>query len=417
MRNTLKTFVCLTLLLGLLIRIQSHLQAQAPEQPDSLYWVDWSQNGSRIVTANADGINIYNAEFKLLNSRHYPESSEAISLNSLSPDGSRLAILNQIWDANTLQMLLQFEPSHLLGNWSKDGKSIAAVAFDTNSIAVYDTVTGNLTREISGDFRLKDYPVWSPDSTHFATVDRAKTLIIIDISTGEIIAHYPHEDFLGPIIWSPDGTQLAYGGFAEVEPNTPGSRLNEGSTTGALRDSVYIADATTGQILHTFTGLPYFVTHLAWSPDGTELLAVTGFKEVYIWSAKTGQLIDKYETTGGVIGIDYSPFGGQIMIGFKVNNDTPSVQLGSSIFQATSTRSFLDGAIQMIVPAPSTERLQAIMNECATNQTAVSQVNGLIAAQEFHNFTQAISRLPASDIPPGCAADLIAVAEALQAGQ
>lgn len=419
MKHVLQWSIYICLLLTVFIQIQPRVKAQSPEQLDSIYWFDWGQNGSRIAVASASGVTIYDSAFNPLAFRQQPDPNEALILTSISPDVTRLATKNEIWDINTLEVLLRLDAAYPLGNWSRDGKLISAVGSDLQSILVYDAHTGNLAKTISTQgINLTFNPVWSPDNTRFAATDKAQTLIIIDSVMGEIVARYPHKDLLGPISWSPDGTQLAYGGFAEVEPGTLGSQPSSGSVTGAVRNSVYIANAANGQILQTFTDLPRQIAQLLWSPDGNQLFAITGLGHGYIWDVKSGQLIDSYKTPNYLlVGVDYSPFGGQIMMGFNLGRPIASTQPDSFAAQSTFTHSFLDGAIQMIVPAPSTERLQAIMNECATNQTAVSQVNGFIAAQEFHNFTQAISRLPASDIPPGCAADLIAVAEALQAGQ
>jgi WD40 repeat protein len=393
------------------------VHGQSDAQPASVYWFDWSQDETKVAVATVEGISIYDSEFRLLAFRPQPDPNSWLRPAGLSPDGMKLTTHNEVWDTKTLQTLVQIEPGYNLGAWSHDGKLIATLAPDAHSVVIFDAATGKLIKTIaSGDtYPLSFLPTWSPDGTRLAAIVRGRGVIIFDVAQGEVSARYPHEYFLQLISWSPDGTRLAYGEFGEVAPGTAGSILHSGSITGAIRNSVYITNVATGQILHTFTGLPTIgIQNLIWSPDGTQLLGVSS-KQIYIWDAKSGQQISNYETVGGLTEVKYSPYGGQVMMGFNLYwYKGPSSGLTP---QSVFTRTFLGGAIQMAVPAPSLEKLQAITERCKAPAAVQQALTAQVQAKQLPAFIQQVEALTDAQIPPGCKADLLAVAQALQAKQ
>ncbi|MDX2162267.1 MAG: hypothetical protein SF162_13155, partial [bacterium] len=70
--------------------------------------------------------------------------------------------------------------------------------------------------------------------------------------------------------------------------------------------------------------------------------------------------------------------------------------------------------VQIIVPDPSPERLQAIAAQCGAPLTVERGLDAAIAAADYADVIAQIDALPAGTIPPACAADLRAVAAAMQ---
>ncbi|MEO8612308.1 MAG: hypothetical protein ABI690_30715 [Chloroflexota bacterium] len=391
--------------------------AQSDIQPASVYWFDWSRDGEKIAVATRESLTIYDSQFHLLTFRPQPDPTRARSFASLSPNGTLLATENEIWDTATLKTLFQLQTAYGLGEWNPDGTLISAIATDAHGIVVYDTTSGNLVKTIpTGDTVFGYNPLWSPDGTRLAANGIRKTLVLIDVNRGEIAATYPQEDIVGKIAWSSDSAQIAYSGFAEVKPGTPGSIAKSGSITGAVRNSVYIADASSGQIIHTFTGLPNQIAYLVWSPDNTQLLAATGFGQIYIWDTKSGQLISSFKTPDHLlVGVDFSPFGGQVMMGFNPYRDVSSPTQELFITQSVFIHAFLGGSIQKVVPVFSTEKLQSILRLCSVQSSIEAKLNGFILDDKLDEFINDITSLDKTQIQPACADDLVAVAQALEA--
>jgi hypothetical protein len=113
---------------------------------------------------------------------------------------------------------------------------------------------------------------------------------------------------------------------------------------------------------------------------------------------------------GFIEDIELSPYGGRLAI--ANNGSTLAPELPTNVDGTTlATQTLLDGAVQIVVPAPSLERLQAIADACNAPST-VEQA--LATSDQLTDFVAEVEALPENTIPLACAADLIAVAEALQ---
>ncbi len=143
-------------------------------------------------------------------------------------------------------------------------------------------------------------------------------------------------EFIFSIAWSPDGTQLAYGGDSgsveivdvpqltqlgdviSVAWSPDGTKIAGGGTNGLLR-----IWNTTGQTVLTMTGLSGDVYSVAWSPDSTKIVSGHEDGNARVWDANTGQLLSTL--TGhnqAVVSVDWSPDGAHIVTGsFYDTND------------------------------------------------------------------------------------------------
>ncbi len=416
MATTLRSFLML-LLIGLFG--VSGFQAKAQDNPPSLtstptdnqpiYWFDWSNDGTKVAVATAKSISVYDSSFQLLVSRPQPDPTESRSFGSLSPDGTRLATVKEIWDTTTLQSLFQVDAEYPLGDWNSDGTLISGVALGAKAIVIYDGFTGRLVKTIpTGDILLLSNPLWSPDNTRFAFKTIGKKLIIVDVPQGKISASYSYEFLIDSgLSWSHDSNKLAYDAFPEPKPGDSSKRITH---------SINIVDAANGEIIHTFTGLQDGVRQLLWNPNDTELLSASGFGQINVWDMNSKQLINSYITPHYLlIGIDYSPYGGQVMIGFNLDRDITSAVRDTFTGQSVFSQPILDSAIQMVVPAPSLEKLKSVTQACQLQPNIQEALISQINANDLNTFETYVSALTNTDMPDGCKADLLAVADALMA--
>jgi WD40 repeat protein len=421
MRNIKSLFLCLakivtTALFGLVLFSTNPVYGQSDAKLAYVYWFDWSDDGTRIAVATPEGIQIYNARFELISSRSQPDPSGGRQFAALSPDGTRLTTENAVWDTKSLQSLFQVDTTEYpLGDWSRDGTQVSGVVSGARAIAIYNGFTGQQVKIIStGDYPLLSNPHWSPDNRYFAFNTLGKRLVIVDAAQGETIAQYRYESFVSSITWSPDSKKLAMGSFTERQPGTSDSTSLASSPTGAVRYSIDVVDISNGMILHTIDALPQPVNYIRWSPDGTQLVATVGAKQVYVWDTINWQLRGQYDTPGGLVGIKYSPFGGQVMMGFNFYWLAATPRSSAFTPQSIFVQTRLGGAIQIVVPAPSLERLQGIARSCGLPKSTAQSLTTSITPNRLNTFMDAVRALPAGTIPPACAADLLAVAEALQ---
>ncbi|NEP35367.1 PQQ-binding-like beta-propeller repeat protein, partial [Moorena sp. SIO3B2] len=120
-----------------------------------------------------------------------------------------------------------------------------------------------------------------------------------------------HTDIVSAIAFSPDGKQII-------------------SVSGD--GTVRLWDTESGQLIHTFEGNTEWVTAIAFSPDGKQILSGSGDGTVRLWDTETGQPLHTLEGhTSSVTEIAFSPDGKQIISGSEDNTvrlwDTETGQL------------------------------------------------------------------------------------------
>ena len=162
--------------------------------------------------------------------------------------------------------------------WSPDSKRIASASFD-GTAQIWDAADGSNTHTYLG-YSPSTPVVWSPDGTQIAMSTSVsgggQQVQILEVSTGKPILSYADGSF-GK--WSPDGKCFAV----------------------AATDGVQVWDTTAGSKLYTYTAqaTPFSsngqvsASRLAWSPDGTRL-AVGTVQLVDVWNAADGNHICTY---------------------------------------------------------------------------------------------------------------------------
>jgi eukaryotic-like serine/threonine-protein kinase len=106
------------------------------------------------------------------------------------------------------------------------------------------------------------------------------TLQIWQATTGNHIATYSGNTFLFGLSWSPDSKRIVVGG------NAP---------------TVWILDASTGNVIYTYDAQSNQAADVAWSSDGTRIAVGTHNQAIHIFNAADGTNIYTYNRQSGNI--------------------------------------------------------------------------------------------------------------------
>lgn len=305
---------------------------------------------------------------------------------------------------------------------------------------------------------------WSPDDRFIAAGSYEQVVWVFDIDEqAHLVSFWGHNDTVTAVDWHPNGTRLVSSGnwvgrnilwdmtifkqigsihagdLYDIAFSPDGERIAVGSSSGlylfpmTLRigqnriseyrfaerpiasiawngsriafstlvfpnitnpnNKVYsqigIVDTTSGEMFSMIQTHNETIYGLAWSPDDRLIAAhsIDGF--VNIWGVDTGTLLESFPgMTRYPSDISFSPYGGRLAYGQAIPGDNDVI---------------LGGAVQIVVPAPSLERLLSIAELCDVPSRLLPASE---AAEELTTFVAAIHM---HTIPAACAADLLAV--------
>jgi WD40 repeat protein/serine/threonine protein kinase len=272
---------------------------------------------------------------------------------SFSPDGSLAAAAwhlegtVRVWDVATSRIVHQVDAVSEASRtaFSPDGKRLA-IAGDAEVGVVVDVRSGKEVLWLEGhEDNLEDVD-WSPDGRWIATSSPDATVGIWDGRTGDLRFSLFHDGPVGAVDWSPDGGRLVTGssdGRATVWEVTEagGKRLfslsARDTSTGVhgvafspdgnrvLTGDAAITAAKVWDVSHTgdaewtnVPGDPGWVTMVAFSPSGRELVASGEGGAVAVWDPETGENIKTLQAHRSspeptfVVDLDVSPDGALI---------------------------------------------------------------------------------------------------------
>ncbi len=281
---------------------------------DTLWSAVYSQDGTKIATASADGTaRIWDATTgkELLSVKSVVQGTkrpgpafegwDGFWYATFSPDGKYLATADgdgiaRIWDAGTGEELLALERhrnevDHI--EFSPDGSRVVTVSGDGLAI-IWDALTGEKLLTLSQGPGLY-WVVFSPDGSRIAIANHYDGWVSIwDAVTGERLLTLPHPNTeVDSVSYSPDGSRIV---------------------TTSNDQTVRIWDANNGKELLTLYGYTINVTNAAYSPDGTRIATIVLNNQVKIWDANTGQEI---LTIAGhsldVLTVAFSPDGAHVV--------------------------------------------------------------------------------------------------------
>ncbi len=358
--------------------------------PNMVGSLSWSPDGTELALVSDNGLFIYDRNNRLL--RYQLEGIPyAYALNGWSPDGSHLLLGNRVIDAQSLQTIREI-PGYPRG-WINAGRQVFTITPD--HIGIINVEDGAIAGEIPLDIQIEE-AFASPDGMKIAT-SVANGLFVFDVNRREMIVESTYTfRAIGRPVWSPDSSWIAFSGLQQAN-------------NGDWRATLNIVEANTGNLLLNYEAPQ--IGFLSWAAQTNKLVGVSGdANEIYVWDANTLQLLSTSSFVGEFTGDDamLSPFGGVLAIGIIPSND-------SAISNDRSSSQFLVANTLLIaVPDVSPESIQTLTDRCGLpTQTEVALDQK--AVSDLSAFTAQVTRLSDSQIVPGCRADLLAVAAALQA--
>jgi WD40 repeat protein/transcriptional regulator with XRE-family HTH domain len=256
-----------------------------------------AQNDQRLATARelaAASLNNLNVD---------PERSIILALQSVSTtrsvDGTvlpeSLEALHRAIVSSPVRMTLRgHEREVYSAAFRPDGKQLATIGADGTSI-IWDANTGQERLRLPGttkpgDLYTEQRIAYSPDGKLLAACD-SNQLKIYDALSGELVrALSGHEGDVISIAFSPDGEYLA---------------------TGGVDSTVRIWDASNGEVLHVLKGHAVEVGGLAFSPDRRLLLSSSEDAMLIIWDVETGELLRELPDFT-VFKVSFSPDGKRV---------------------------------------------------------------------------------------------------------
>ena len=242
------------------------------------------------------------------------------SLLAFSPDGGRLVTTShetdlQLWDVDTGSSIATLG-GHVgvvtAVAFSPDGSQIASGATNGN-IRLWES-GGGFQRELMGHDGAIMALVFRPDRESLASGSHDGTVRIWSRSATAPLAVLPGSRGMTAVAFSPNGEQLAVAplGAGRIElwdPRTVERQFSFDLVAGSVAQIAYCPDgrlvaaacrmpgvsgevriwrADTGELLATLGSHGNGAERLAFSPDGTRLLTVSGDSVATIWDVSTG---------------------------------------------------------------------------------------------------------------------------------
>jgi WD40 repeat protein len=245
-----------------------------------------------------------------------------------STDGSRLASsgedgLSYVWDVTSGEVLSNPEnaafglPRRGI-TWEASGQFVADSRQASPHVSIWDAATGEIVAYL-GENSGPDvaYPVWSPDGSRIAVANDDSEIQVWDVSqipnggSGQLLATFPNWS-ASTLIWSPDSSRLAAGN----------------------QNDIVVLDASTGQLLGSYTGHTDIVISIAWSLDGNYLASGSLDDMVLVWQVQTGELMDSFQVTGPVRTLTWSPDGSKLAYGSLRDSEITIVTPASPVSES-----------------------------------------------------------------------------------
>jgi WD40 repeat protein/DNA-binding SARP family transcriptional activator len=266
---------------------------------------------------------------------------------AFSPDASRLATAAddgtaKLWDLATGAVVtLQGHSWSVTGvAFSPDGSSIVTASADA-SVRIWDSASGEHLRTFDGPPYLA--VAYSPDGRYIATAGSDAIARILDADTGrEELTLAGHTGAVTNIAYTPDGSHLLTTGHDgttrlwDVGVGGGGDWLRvptaklipvevtfspDGATFAAPAEpaGVTIWDTHSGEEIITLTGYESNLTSVAYSPDGSLIVAGSDrTAELPVWDVETGELLFMLEGhDDSVRAVSFSPDGSRIVTGSR----------------------------------------------------------------------------------------------------
>jgi len=365
-------------------------------QDSSIVRLAWQPNGILVAAGTTNGqVSLFNIVSGTTSTNNmYTSGVDAITW---SPNGQQFATVDEsgdvvIWN-DRLQVIRTFSlasPDEVAPGltemlWSPDGQILASIG--NNGLATWDTSTGTrLNWYFDERFNLSSI-AWNTDGSIIAVGSATGEITFRDAQTFEVIDVLPPAErtsLITGLFWHEIGGQIA---------------------ASTILGEVLIWDVPTKQIVARLASDSSPILALDWDDSSGWLASSSPNGITRIWDVDQQIVVVAYALGGSAHDVAWSPYGGQLAI----------AELFPTATAIYGEVSFDD--LRVIVPDPSLERLQSIAAQCDAPLTVTDAIPQVEQPAALTDFVAQVTALPEGTIPPACAADLIAVAEAISAGQ
>ncbi len=339
-----------------------------------------SPDGNRIAITTSDAIHIYDSSFTLLAS--LPQNNESsLYFYRWFPDSKYVLISNQVYDSENLSVTnIPVEATSL---WSPDG--LLGINLGTDGYYVKQVQTNTVIYQLPSGF-LPEGISWSYDSRFVAGVQNGQ-LRIFDTSTSSGQAEKVFGD-VDKFVWNSHDLTFAAVKF-----------LTEGDTIHS-RLRIYDLENDETALERTITG---FVRHVHLTQDIAVIILDKNRLEIRDLS--NFNIITEAIMQDSVIGLSgVSRFGGRLFLYSPISSQS---QIETDPLED----------LVIVAIAPTLDRFAEIAAACGAPNTLTDIDTSLTDPTAIATQAQALlvvlDALPEGTIPPGCAADLGAIAEAI----
>ncbi len=180
--------------------------------------------------------------------------------------------------------------------FSVDGSQLVSSGY--HELLCWNTADGTLVRRIKNIAERVYAIAVSPDGTRLAVAcgspGKSGEVRMIDYATGAVVTVCGRTfDVVLDVAYSPDGSRLVAGG-----------------ADGLIR----VMDAATGNVLQTLASHADWVNALAWSDDGKKLASASRDKSAKVYTAENGELLTSYAGHAAAVkGIAFTPDGANVL--------------------------------------------------------------------------------------------------------
>jgi len=298
---------------------------------DSVWSVAFSPNGQLLASSSADmTIMLWDVSTGSPLGDPLTGHEDIIYALAFSPDGKVLASGSgdatiRLWDTTTWEPI--GEPLNtadwVLSLAFSPGTGLLASTGADGNVTFWDTSTGEELNVVNTGHQ--DYVrqvVFSPDSRFFATASQDNTIRVWDASTGEPVGDplTEHSDDVWSAAFLPDSDTLVSGGadgkiiewnIGDFQPmgrlladhrepvlavafspdgKTLASAGGSVSDRTPARDNIiHLWDTATGTVKTTLEGHQWYVSSIAYSPDGNILASASADQTIRLWNLDTGE--------------------------------------------------------------------------------------------------------------------------------
>ena len=194
----------------------------------------------------------------------------------MSPDGRLIASGDRdrtlcIWDGKTLERIRTLHTDGYAEevSFSPDGRLLACSGREASEANVWTTETWEPVAKLS--IRTNAALAFSPDSKYIAAGGyQQEPLCVWDVDTAQLVREWPDAKRMRPmnIVWSPDSRIIV---------------------TARSDGTVILLDVSSGQVTRSFEGHEADITRVAFSPDGKFLASTSGDGTLRLWLADSGE--------------------------------------------------------------------------------------------------------------------------------